>query len=139
MSDEDYEKRSGTMREWIRDQKKKNPTFSLVKKDPSQETEPKEIPNESSVAGIEVNMRCEVQPGARRGVVMFVGEIAELGSGGYWVGVKFDEPLGTSNGMVKGKVIFECPEGFGAFVRGHNVKVGDYPEKDIFEDSEDEI
>ena len=34
--------------------------------------------------------------------------------------------------------IFECPDKFGAFVRGANVSVGDYPERDIFADSDEE-
>jgi tubulin-specific chaperone B len=47
-------------------------------------------------------MRCEVQPGARRGVVKWVGE-SEVLKAGYWVGVHLDEPLGMNNGTVKGK------------------------------------
>ncbi len=55
------------------------------------------------------------------------------------VGVQFDEPLGHNDGTVKGVRIFECQDGFGAFVRGHNITVGDFPERDIFaSDDEDE-
>ncbi len=48
------------------------------------------------------------------------------------VGVQFDEPLGHNDGSVKGVKIFDCVAGFGAFVRGHNVTVGDFPERDLF-------
>ena len=54
------------------------------------------------------------------------------------MGVQFDEPLGHNNGTVKGRVLFDCPDGFGAFVRGHNVQVGDYPERDPFASDEED-
>lgn len=101
-------------------------------------------------------MRCEVMPGGRRGEVAFVGEVRSemafqfvpgysripqqvegLSGGGHWVGVKFDEPLGKSDGTVKGTRFFECEPMFGGFIRGRNVTVGDFPE--VFdEDLEDE-
>ena len=42
---------------------------------------------------MKVGNRCEVNPGARRGEIMYLGEVKEL-LPGHWVGVKFDEPLG---------------------------------------------
>jgi len=45
---------------------------------------------------ISVDSRCEAI-GAKRGVVMYVGLVPGLGRG-YWVGVKFDEPVGDNNG-----------------------------------------
>lgn len=55
------------------------------------------------------------------------------------VGIKFDEPVGTNDGTVKGVRIFDCEDGFGSFVRGKNVTVGDFPERDIMdEDSSDD-
>jgi tubulin-folding cofactor B len=54
------------------------------------------------------------------------------------VGVKFDEPLGHNDGTVKGTRIFECEDGYGAFVRGNKVLTGDYPERDLFADDDDE-
>ena len=96
-----------------------------------------------SCAHIKVEMRCEVDPGARRGAVAFVGEVNGMPPG-WWVGVKFDEPVGKSSGNVKGIQIFECAARYGGFVRGHNIRVGDYPEKDLFDsdeedDSDDEL
>ena len=101
-----------------------------------------DLPGPDSVEGIKVGMRCEVQPGGRRGVVAFVGEVKEIGGGGYWVGVKFDEPVGKTDGTAGSKRYFDAPPGFGGFVRGKNLQVGDFPERDIFdelEDSDDEL
>lgn len=143
LSDEAYDQRKGTMREYIREQRKKNPNFKVGVKAPNgqqpETEEPKEIPGPESVEGITVDSRCEVKPGERRGTVRFVGEIPEIPSGGFWVGVQFDEPLGHNDGSVKGRTIFECQPGFGAFVRGHNITVGDFPERDPFaSDDEDD-
>lgn len=49
---------------------------------------------------VQVGMRCSCEPGDRRGEVMFVGKVEELPLG-YWVGVKYDEPLGKNDGSVK--------------------------------------
>jgi tubulin-folding cofactor B len=93
MADEVYEKRAGTMREFIRDQRKKDPNFKLTPKmGPGTKPSADDVtvtnqppPGPESVAGMEVGMRCELTPGARRGTVMFVGEIPEIKAGGYWV------------------------------------------------------
>lgn len=52
--------------------------------------------------------------------------------------MKFDEPLGHNDGTVKGTRIFECEDGYGAFVRGNKVATGDFPERDLFADDDDE-
>jgi tubulin-folding cofactor B len=93
MDDEVYEKRSGTMREFIREQRKKDPNFKLTPKTGPGAMKPsgdvvatnQPPPGPESVAGVEVGMRCELTPGARRGTVRFVGEIPEIKAGGYWV------------------------------------------------------
>jgi len=99
-----------------------------------------------TVEGIEVGMRCQVSPGNRRGKIAFVGIIAELAGGGYWVGVVFDEPVGKTDGttMNGSKRYFTAPgPKYGGFVRGQKVAVGDFPERDIMDelddDSEDEL
>ena len=145
MKDEDYDKRKGTMRDFIREKRKLDPNFKLKPNAQAaamnrKNEENKPPPGKESVEGIDVGMRCEVNPGARRGTVKFVGEITEIKSGGWWVGVQFDEPLGHNDGSVKGNKLFECPENHGGFIRGPNVKVGDFPEVDPLADSdEDEI
>lgn len=57
---------------------------------------------------------------------------------GFWVGVRFDEPVGRGDGTVKGKRVFDCSKGFGGFVRGKNVTVGDFPERPFDDGDEDE-
>ncbi len=92
MSDEAYGKRSGTMREYIREQRKLKPNFKLGAKDApggaaaqQEAQEPKEVPGPESVEGITVGSRCQVKPGDRRGTVQFVGKIPEISAGGFWV------------------------------------------------------
>jgi len=192
MSDEEYNKRKGTLRDWARKEKDRDATFSLAKHarehrelmdarrlmkeglplppgfevdastgdvvrvqpEPessvtSKKSEEKKddinAPGPESVEGVEVGMRCEVSPGGRRGSVAFVGEVPEIGVGGYWVGVVFDEPVGKTDGTVRGgKRYFDAPSSNrGGFVQGKNIQVGDFPERDIFDeldsDSEDEL
>jgi len=85
-----------------------------------------------------VGDRCEVAPGGRRGTVTFLGEVEELAPG-YWVGVRFDEPVGRGDGSVKGRQIFECEARYGAFVRPKRIEVGDFPERDLLDESDDEM
>lgn len=88
ISDEAYDKRSNTIRQYIKEQRAKDPNFKLKPRGPAGVTpmpasdEP--LPGPESVTGIEVGMRCEIMPGKRRGTVMYVGEISAL-KGGPWV------------------------------------------------------
>jgi tubulin-folding cofactor B len=137
------------MREFIRDKRKKDPNYKLTPKNttmgggpggpPAPEEEEKEVPpGVESVVGMEVGMRCEAAPGARRGTIRFIGEIEEITIGGVWVGVQLDEPSGSNDGTVKGARKFECTDKYGAFVRGPNLVVGDFPEKDPFASDDEE-
>lgn len=128
MSEEDYAKRKGTVREFI------------LKKKAEENQEAATSYTIETVNGITVSSRCEVMPGARRGTVEFVGEIPEF-KAGYWVGVRFDEPVGRPefDGTMKGVSYFSCSPGYGTFVRGNNVTVGDFPERDLLDEDEDEI
>lgn len=182
MSDEDYDKRKGTLRDWGKKQKEMDDSFTFKKhakehkemgeaqrcaklglelpkgfeldvdgkvvrvqvEGESKVEDVNEVYGPDSVTGIEVGMRCENFPGNRRGKVAFVGIVEELGGGGHWVGVIFDEPVGKTDGSAKGKKYFDAPgEKYGGFLRGKNVQVGDFPERDIMDeldtDSEDEL
>lgn len=49
-----------------------------------------------------------------------------------------DEPLGRNDGSYKGLRLFTCPDGYGVFARGENVKVGNYPERNLLEEGDEE-
>jgi tubulin-folding cofactor B len=153
MDDATYDKKSGTMRDYIRKKRADDPNFKLKPMSTPASAaaaagaphsmvagfDKQPAPGAESVVHITVGGRCEVEPGARRGVIKFVGEINQIAAGGHWVGIQFDEPVGSNDGCAKGVKIFECPTGFGSFVRGKNVKCGEqYPERDLFADEDEE-
>jgi len=127
ISEESYGKLDGTFRKFKE---------RLISQDPSI-AQPKitEDYMQDVAVNIKVGDRCEVDPGGKRGAVMFVGR-AETLPPGFWVGVQYDEPIGKHDGMVKGKRYFSCPPLQGAMLRPDKVKVGDYPERDPFEEEE---
>ena len=187
MTDAEYNDRKGTLRDWERQQKAKDSTFTLAKHarehrelieaqrqhklglplpknfhvdakgdvvrcdddvevkvaTTTKTTDENSEYGPNSVSGMEVGQRCEVQPGSRRGVVKFVGEIPGLSGGGFWIGISFDEPVGKTDGTVnfgggRTKRYFDAMPKHGSFVRGKNLQVGDFPERDIFDDSDEE-
>ncbi|RQM12726.1 hypothetical protein KXD40_006173 [Peronospora effusa] len=139
ISDKDYDKREKTVRAYKREQLAKDPNW---KPKPMMNvarptTDSSTFPNSDSVIHMKVGDRCEVQPGGRRGKVMYIGEIPEIAPG-FWVGVQFDEPVGKGNGSVKGVTYWKCENKYGGFVRPHNVVVGDYQVLDPFADLSDD-
>ncbi|XP_011079785.1 tubulin-folding cofactor B isoform X1 [Sesamum indicum] len=132
ISDEAYDKLDGTFRKFKEKigHQHPNPESKFLSY--------KQIPDnymEDLCANIKVGDRCQVEPGEKRGVVKFVGR-AETLAPGFWVGIQYDEPLGKHDGMVKGKRYFDCPPLCGGMVRPDKVKVGDFPERDPFEEDE---
>ncbi|XP_043690522.1 tubulin-folding cofactor B [Telopea speciosissima] len=127
ISDEAYDKLDGTVKKFKEKLASQNPS--------SHESKIPDNYMEDLCANIKVGDRCEVEPGEKRGVVKFVGT-AETLFPGFWVGIQYDEPLGKHDGMVKGKRYFDCPPLHGAMVRPDKVKVGDFPERDPFEEDE---
>jgi tubulin-folding cofactor B len=188
MTEERYDQRKGTLRDWGRQQKERDANFTLARHarehrelveaqrqhklglelppgfvldstgtvirdepdvpDPSVNDDGEvvisEEYNESSTMGIQIGQRCQVHPGSRRGVVSYVGLVPELPGGGYWVGVTFDEPVGKTDGSVpcsngkKDKRYFTAMPQYGSFIRGKNVEVGDFPERDIMDELDDD-
>merc|ERR1711904_662471 len=77
ISEEAYNKREGTARKWMHEQKAKDPTWTIQKemmrrKDPNW-VPPNEVPDpdhmQEEASKINIGDRCEVQPGGRRGEV----------------------------------------------------------------------
>eukprot|EP00246_Nothoceros_aenigmaticus_P009283 TRINITY_DN24697_c0_g1_i1.p1 TRINITY_DN24697_c0_g1~~TRINITY_DN24697_c0_g1_i1.p1 ORF type:complete len:273 (-),score=59.24 TRINITY_DN24697_c0_g1_i1:93-911(-) len=146
ISEEDYDKREDSFRKFKAKKLAADPSWTLEKEMAMRRGEklPEvQIVTEDHMADqaacIHVGDRCEVDPGAKRGLVLFVGK-AEALAPGFWVGVQYDEPVGKHDGLVRGHRYFSCPQGFGAMLRPDKVKVGDFPERDPFEEEEpDEI
>ncbi len=131
ISEEDYMKRENNARKF-KQKLMSDPNYKTMvesNKGPTYEEE---------ASKISIGDRCLLGDGFRRGEVIFVGIVKELGHG-FWVGVKLDEPLGDSIGIVKGTSYFECEDKYGTFVRPTYVKVGDFPPEDLFDAEEDEI
>jgi tubulin-folding cofactor B len=134
MSDEDYDRREKTYRNWKKekaaaDPSWKPPVFSTAGGAPptgGPEFRAQEFVDPACVEGMSVGDRCSVTPGDRRGVVAYIGPVEGL-SEGYWVGVRMDEPLGKNTGSYNGKVYFEAPEKCGSFVRPSYITLGDFP------------
>ena len=111
ISDENYAKRGGNIRDFKKKMMAANPNFMNAAGESSYTDFMKE-----EAALISVGQRCQLNVGERRGEVKFVGKCQGLGAG-YWVGAQLDEPTGDSNGTVKGKQLFDCQDKFAAFVR----------------------
>ncbi|XP_062166129.1 tubulin-folding cofactor B-like [Alnus glutinosa] len=85
----------------------------------------KKIPDnymEDLCANIKVGDRCEVELGAKRGVVKFLGQAEPLAPG-FWVVIQYDEPLEKHDGMAKGVRYFNCAPLHSAIIRPDKVKV----------------
>ena len=200
MSDEAYEKREGTYRQWARKKREEDPTWTLQKEQQKLRNQQRNATttndnvdnSDDAIAAAREKMlttyasyecvrhvvsgsRCEVNPGGKRGVVCFIGkvkdttqtgakeeeekggeekhdveEVADIDvvdmppslPSGYWVGVKFDEPVGKNDGKTPcGKILIpECPPMHGSFCRPDRVTCGEeFTEIDEFaSSSEDE-
>ncbi|XP_057694529.1 tubulin-folding cofactor B [Corythoichthys intestinalis] len=130
MADEDYEKLTDSARSFMKKQ-----SFGRYNEEDMARKKAESIAREEehrvAAEAISVGSRCQVRvPGqpVKVGTVMFVGT-TDFKSG-YWVGVKYDEPLGKNDGSCEGKRYFECGKNYGAFVRPLSVTVGDFPEED---------
>ena len=136
MSDVTYDKLDNSLRAYKRKMQAADPTFKLVPSNRARPSDaplltPEEYAMPECVAGLAVGQRVEVAPGARRGTIKHVGEVAGLAPG-FWVGVALDEPVGKGTGERGGVVYFECGDRYGSFVRPNFVVSGDFPPEDDF-------
>lgn len=130
ISEDAYNKRENTVRAYKRAQLAKDPNWKS-----KIELQRNQVPGSDSITHMKVHDRCQVQPGGRRGSIMYLGEVPEIAPG-YWVGVHFDEPVGKGNGTVKEKVYFECNPKCGGFIRPQHVEIGDFPPEFMDEDDD---
>nr|CAH7717193.1 unnamed protein product [Callosobruchus chinensis] len=126
LSQEEYNSKSDSVRAFLQKNKLGKYNEDNQKKKEMLEAEEKKLAENMAVGS-----RCKVSvqnAPDRLGTVMYTGPVEGLT--GFWIGVKYDEPLGKNNGSCKGKQYFECPDKYGAFVKPHNVICGDFPEQD---------
>jgi tubulin-specific chaperone B len=96
-----------------------------------------ELYGPDSISHAVIGQRCQIRVGERRGTIVWTGLLHH--DHGYWVGVQLDEPTGKNNGTVQGTTYFTVDANCGAFVRGPQVEVGDFPVRDdIWDESDDE-
>jgi tubulin-folding cofactor B len=93
-----------------------------------QEMEADEIAAKAIKLGDRFEVRVPGQP-VRIATVKYVGTVDF--SKGWWIGVRYDEPLGKNDGMVDGKRYFECYPKYGGLVKPIYVIVGDFPEETL--------
>lgn len=134
MSDENWLRRENNMRTIIakmKEQQRREAEAAGIELPPELHADS----YKEEAAKISVGDRCKCLPGDRLASVQFVGRLAAL-KPGYWVGVKFDEPVGKGDGSVKGQRVFQCLPNYGGFLRPDQVEAGDFPEEDLFAELE---
>ncbi|KAF1394082.1 hypothetical protein PFLUV_G00022810 [Perca fluviatilis] len=130
LADEDYDKRTDSARSFKKKQRLGQFNEEEMAKKKA-EIAAREEKHKAAANAISVGSRCKVQvtgQPTKLATVMYVGT-ADF-KPGYWVGVKYDEPLGKHDGIVDGKKYFECENKYGGFVKPLSVTVGDFPEED---------
>uniref|UniRef100_A0A6P7GVT6 Tubulin-folding cofactor B n=1 Tax=Diabrotica virgifera virgifera TaxID=50390 RepID=A0A6P7GVT6_DIAVI len=126
LSQDEYDKKGDTVRSFLMKNKMGKYNQENIQKKEQLEEEEKKL-----TESIKIGSRCKVSvqnASDKLGTVMYTGQVEGLS--GYWIGVKYDEPLGKNDGSLKGKRYFQCPEKYGAFVKPHSITCGDFPEED---------
>lgn len=140
LSEDKYAQSENTYRAYKKRMREKDPNWSMTTAlaRAVNQKEKDRIDVADEMPEIRVGNRVEVSPGGKRGEACFVGRRLEGLPEGWWVGVRFDEPVGKNDGKVKGVRYFEARMGYASMVRPSNVCVGDFPARDDIE-SDDEL
>ncbi|XP_074875815.1 tubulin-folding cofactor B isoform X2 [Buteo buteo] len=130
MAESDYEKRPESLRSFLRQRRwgRYDTEGTRRRADEQQQRRAQEA---ALAAALPLGARCQVRlPGqpSKLATIMYVGQTDF--KPGYWVGVRYDEPLGKHDGSVGGRRYFECQPKYGAFVKPQSVTPGDFPEED---------
>ncbi|XP_043280351.1 tubulin-folding cofactor B-like [Venturia canescens] len=130
ISEEEYSKRSDTVKAFLEKNKLGKYNEEDMKRKMEEKLRDAQIEEElaqNMKAGDRCEVRVPMQP-KRKATIMYVGKTDF--KEGWWVGLKYDEPLGKNDGTVNGKRYFECPPKYGSFVKPAHVVIGDFPEED---------
>ncbi|XP_030330854.1 tubulin-folding cofactor B [Strigops habroptila] len=130
MPESDYDKRPESLRSFLR-QRQWGRYDAEAAQRRAQEQRQRRDQEAALAAALPLGSRCLVRvPGqpCRRGTIMYVGQTDF--KPGYWVGVRYDEPLGKHDGSMGSRRYFECQPKYGAFVKPQSVTPGDFPEED---------
>ena len=152
MSEEEYDAREKTYRNFKRKQMAADPSWrpvhvtgagAVAGAGPAMPAAPTassaEYLDAACAAHVALGARCSMSPGDRRGEVAFVGPVKGLAPG-FWVGVRLDEPQGRNDGCFppgSATRYFEAGALYGAFVRPSKVACGDFAEKGLDDEGDD--
>lgn len=139
LTDEAYDKKENTYRKFKQKMREKDPKWSMTSS-LAKQVNATQKGRGADVADnppkIQKGDRIEVFPGAKRGEVRFVGRDLHELPPGWWVGIRYDEPVGKNDGIIKGVRYFHAEMNFGGLARPSNVTVGDFPALDVESDDE---
>lgn len=124
LTDEQYDKRSDSVRAWKRQNQ-------LGRFDTSANRNDAEASKQQvQERGIVVGARCKVSE-TKLGTVRYIGAVPEIANNSerVWVGVEYDEPVGKH----EGNGYFKAQAKHGAFVKPEMVEIGDFSEEDYDE------
>ena len=124
MTDEEYDRRKGTLRDWGWRKEEEDSSFSLKRhaREHADLVEARSLFRESGEVktGFEVDyLATIVQPGSRRGEIVFLRPIDELGGGGHWLGVILDDPVGKTDDTVQSTGV--------RYFEAHGISIKDKP------------
>ncbi|KAM6111585.1 tubulin-folding cofactor B [Phoenicopterus ruber ruber] len=129
MAESDYDRRPESLRSFLR-QRRWGRYDAEGARHRAAEQQQRQAQEAALAAALPLGARCQVRvPGqpCKRATIMYVGQTDF--KPGYWVGVRYDEPLGKHDGSVGGRRYFECQPKYGAFVKPQSVTPGDFPEE----------